>query len=222
MAKKPSDLIEDPIWQGSDAAVLLALSGDLSILISEDDVILDVCEPAEGSFSVDLRDNWVGKSVTDIVSKDSAEKVNRLLGSNAATATDATRWRHLNFMAADGVEVPLLTKHFAVETPGGVIRQIVCRDLRPMTELSSRWEKENRSLLQLVNEASTTEEKAQSASDLVGAAPLADIVAAAVDEVTRICIDEALNASDGNQAKAARILGITTTELRRRMGTLFH
>lgn len=211
----------DP-WRGYDAAALLASSGDVSFLLSESNEVIDVVVPEKEKFGVDLREAWRGRAFLEIVAKDSIDKVTSLLRLDTKPPTRGDRWRHLNFAIEGEAEIPLLAKNFRVETLYGEVHQVVCRDLRPMTELNARWQNENRQLLQQVTQASSKGSLNGSVSALVGSAPLADIMAAAADEVARICIEEALRSCAGDQVAAALVLGITGTELRRRRGMWTH
>lgn len=212
---------EDP-WSGYDAAALLATSGDVSFLLSQRGEILDVVVPEKDKFDVDLRAYWRGRAFADIVAKDSVDKVISLLNLDEQSTPRRNRWRHLNFVLEDHQDIPLLAKNFRLHTPYGQVLQIVCRDLRPMTELNARWQNENRQLLKRAEDQSSIDPLSSSADTLVGAAPLADIMAAAADEVARICIDEALRSSGGDKTAAANLLGITVKELRQRCRKSFH
>lgn len=222
MDEKPKNLGAKDPWRGYDAAALLAMSGDVSILLSADSMVLDVMVPEKDKFVANLRTTWRGQAFAQIVAKDSLGKIEPLLGFDAGKSSRSGRWRHLNFLVEGADEIPLLAKHFRVETPYGNVRQVVCRDLRPMTELSARWQEENSRLLNEVAQATAVDEGVRFAGDLVGSAPLADILTAAVDEVARICISEALTSSSGDQTAAAQLLGITVAELRRLRRTSLH
>ncbi|MEJ8562792.1 hypothetical protein QTO30_17285 [Yoonia sp. GPGPB17] len=219
MDERPTDIGGEDPWRGYDAAALLAMSGDVSILLSMDSLILDVMVPEKEKFDVDLRTSWVGRTFAEIVAKDSIGKIAPLLNLNAGTSSRNDRWRHLNFVVGVAAEIPLLAKHFRVGTPYGKVRQVVCRDLRPMTELNARWQDENSRLLVEVARAKAAK---SFAGDLVGSAPLADIMTAAVDEVAKICIEQALMLRDDDEVTAAQLLGITVAELRRRRRKPFH
>ncbi|MFG5382802.1 hypothetical protein [Yoonia sp. R2-816] len=222
MAEQPKDQRSEDPWRGYDAAALLAMSGDVSILLSADSMVLDVMVPEREKFGANLRTKWLGQAFAQIVAKDSLGKIEPLLGFNARVLSKSDRWRHLNFLVDGTGEIPLLAKHFRVETPYGNVRQVVCRDLRPMTELNARWQDENSRLLEQVAQATATNEANTFAVDLVGSAPLADIMAAAIDEVANICIEQSLKSCDGDETAAAQLLGITVAELRRRRTTSFH
>jgi len=91
-----------------------------------------------------------------------------------------------------------------------------------VTELNARWQHENSQLLNKVTQATAINTGKTFSGDLIGSAPLADILAAAVDEVARICISEALTSCGGDETRAAELLDITVAELRRRHSTSFH
>jgi len=222
MDEKPKNLAHDYPWRGYDSTALLAMSGDVSILLSAESVVLDVMVLEKEKFGVDLRTTWHGQAFADIVAKDSLGKIEPLLGFDTGKSSRSGRWRHLNFLVEESGEIPLLAKHFRVETPYGNVRQVVCRDLRPMTELSARWQDENSQLLNQIAQANSMNQDGTFAGDLVGSAPLADILNAAVDEVARICISEALAYCGGDETAAAQLLGITLVDLRRRRKTSLH
>lgn len=222
MGRAPNDGAGKDPWGGYDAAALLALSGDVSVLLSESNEVIDVVVPEKEKFDVDLRTTWRGRAFVDIVAKDSVGKIASLLRRDAKLPSRSDRWRHLNFVVKETMELPLLAKNFRVRTPYGHVHQVVCRDLRPMTELNARWQRENSQLIKQVADTAPTEPFSESASALIGAASLADIMSAAADEVARICIEEALRTCNGDEAAAAQLLKITRTELRRRRRTWTH
>ena len=213
---------QDP-WREYDAAALLAMSGDVSILLSADNVVADVIVPQKAQFDADLRAKWLGRAFEQIVARDSVGKIEPLLGLKTKMLSSADRWRHLNFVVEGAADIPLLAKHFRIETSYGYIRQVVCRDLRPMTELNAHWQNENSRLLEQVAQATAKNEANSFVGDLVGSAPLKYIMDAAVDEVARICIADALKSCNGNEIAAALLLGISPEELRWRWrGTSLH
>lgn len=209
---------------GYDAATLLAMSGDVSIYLSSDSesVVLDVMVTEKEKFDADLRAKWLGRRFEQIVAKDSLGKIEPLLTYDAGISSKDARWRHLNFLVEGAAEIPLLAKHFRVETPSGHVLLVVCRDLRPMTELNARWQNDYSRLFEQVAQATATNGTGTFADHLIGSAPLSDIMAAAVDEVAKLCIEEALKTCNGDEAAAAQLLCITTAELRRRRRTLAH
>lgn len=216
MGNLPIDAAGRDSWGGYDATALLASSGDVSVLLSVSNEVIDVVVPEKEKFDFDLRTKWRGRTFVDIVAKDSIGKIASLLGLNARPSTKGDRWRHLNFVVEGESEMPLLAKSFRVRTPYGQIHQVVCRDLRPITELNARWQNENGELLKQVASSPSTEPYSEAASALVGTAPLTAIMAAAADEVARICIEEALRSCGGDEAAAAQLLEISGTELSRR------
>lgn len=208
--------------RGHDAAALLAKSGDVSFLLSPQSEILEVIVPEKQKFDVDLSTYWRGRAFADIVSKDSVGKLASLLNLDEQAEPRNERWRHLNFVLSDHEEIPLLAKNFRIRTAHGHFHQVICRDLRPMTELNARWQNENQQLLKQSAEKPSPDPLSKSAGALIGATPLADIMAAAADEVARICIEEALRSTDGNAIAAARVLGITVKELQQRRRDSHH
>ncbi len=211
----------DP-WREYDAAALLALSGDISILLSDEFQIRDVVVPEKDKFEIDLRKKWLGLFFGEIVASDSIAKTESLLGSDACSSKNGARWRHLNLLAEDAPDVPVLAKYFVVRTAFGDVRQVICRDLRPMTELHALWQRDRRKLNEHLERTSAANTSSLPVDELVGAAPLADIIAAAADEVARMCIEEALRSNAGDEAAAAELLSISVGELRRRSRKNLH
>ena len=209
-------------WDDFDAAALLSMRSDVSLFLSDELLILEVFVTEPDKFNTDLRGAWKEKPFTEIVAKDSKNKIEALLVPSNDSSSIDPKWRHLNFLAEDGVGIPLLAKRFNVQTPHGQLAQVVCRDLRPMTELNRRWQRENTQLLQEVSKAKSERVGRTFAHGLVGSAPLSDIVAAAVDEVAKICISEALKLREGDEKAAADLLGITLEELRLKSRKRFH
>lgn len=205
---------------GEDVAALIAQTSDVSFSLAPDGKVTAAVLAPGTDFAFDVMAEWVGRRFVDIVGKDSQSKVAALLGANAALTGGNTRWRHLNLLVDGRPEVPLLAKHFEFDTPDGTARRVLCRDLRPLTELNSRWQNERQQAARQKAQTAQSERAGSSmataTSVLVGAAPLDQIVSAAVDEVVKICLEEALSSVGGNKAEAARLLGISLAELHAR------
>ena len=88
MAEPPKDLRDEHLWQRYEIAVLLASSGDVSILMSVDRVVLEVIVPDDDMFDAHIGSKWQGRDFNQLVANDSAAKIEPLLSENANTAAN--------------------------------------------------------------------------------------------------------------------------------------
>lgn len=114
-------------------AALLAAAADIALVIDRQGLISSVAV-GNPELSVIGHQRWQGKAWVDIVTSESRSKVTALLEDAAQHRT--RRWRHLNFPASQGGDVPML--YSAVQL--GEIGQVVAfgRDMRQLASLQQR------------------------------------------------------------------------------------
>jgi len=114
-------------------AALLAAAADIALVIDRQGLISSV---AVGNPELGLigHQRWQGKAWVDIVTAESRSKVTSLLEDAAQHRT--RRWRHINFPAGQGPDIPML--YSAVQL--GEMGQIVAfgRDMRQLASLQQR------------------------------------------------------------------------------------
>jgi transcriptional regulator PpsR len=116
------------------AGALVAASADVSLVMDEDGVILDVAfsdpDLAKAAYS-----DWLGRRWTDVVTIDTRPKIEDLL--REANARQPTRWRHVNHPSTTGgADVPVRYCAMRVGTTPRVVA--VGRDLRVLAALQQR------------------------------------------------------------------------------------
>jgi transcriptional regulator PpsR len=116
----------------AEAAALIAAAADIALILDENGIIRDVSVADQGLLD-DLagHETWVGKAWTDTVTEDSAQKVEMLLA--AAASKQELRWRHLNYPATTGPDVPILYAAVRTGTPERIVA--FGRDLRAVSTL---------------------------------------------------------------------------------------
>jgi transcriptional regulator PpsR len=116
-------------------AVLVASAADITLILDKAGTVRDVAIAAS-HLADELAGHarWYGRRWADIVTADSAGKVEMLLAN--AASRQAPEWRHLNHPAVSGADVPVLY----VAVPGGVPGRLVAfgRDQRPVSSLQRR------------------------------------------------------------------------------------
>ncbi len=117
------------------AAALIATAADLALIVDDAGVIRDV-SIAVPDLMEDLAGHasWVGKLWADTVMPDSRLKVAALLAD--AGAKGEPRWRHLNYPATSGADVPILYAAVRAGSPGRIV--VFGRDLRAVSSLQRR------------------------------------------------------------------------------------
>ncbi len=126
----------EPVYGSIDAqsaAALLAVGGDIAVIIDQAGVVQDVAFPA-GEPPVELATNWVGHPWADAVTKETRVKVDTLL-REAATAGLSKR-RQVNHRSPTGVDVPIAYTAIRVGQTGSVVA--VGRDMRHVSSLQQR------------------------------------------------------------------------------------
>ncbi len=117
------------------AATLVAAAADVSLVVNDAGVILDIAFNND-ELASELEDsaNWPGRPLAATVVEDSRSKVLGLLDEVRSEAR--SKWRHLNHMSANGDSVPVL--YCAVQSRAGGPFVLFGRDLRPMSALQQR------------------------------------------------------------------------------------
>lgn len=219
MTEPPDQAVELPL-DGIAITELIVECTDLSFFLSTEKIILEVYVADNIVLPFDPQEHWVGSKFNTIIASDSQNKAKQLIRTNAGLNPNTYLWRHINFVSKDGHQIPLLTKQFIFDSSGEDLYQIVCRDLRPLTDLNARWLKETKDLMALRDRNMLSDGASlpsSSADKLVGVAPLGDIVQSAVSEIIGMCLESANKATDGDDFAAARLLGISVAEYKDRM-----
>ena len=115
------------------AAVLLAASSDVALILDGQGVIRDVASGSE-EMPNEWFDDLIGRPWRETVTVESRDKVATLL--DEAGTTESPRWRHVNQAWAHGNDVPVLYTTVPIDDAGRVAA--VGRDLRPIATLQKR------------------------------------------------------------------------------------
>ncbi len=132
---KPFDASE-PSFGAIDAgtaAALLAVGGDIALIIDDAGIVRDVALPS-GDTTFDSSSEWVGRPWADTVSGDTRPKVDALL--REAATTGLSKRRQVNHSLALGTEVPVAYTALRVGRGGGIVA--VGRDMRHVSTLQQR------------------------------------------------------------------------------------
>lgn len=125
---------------GADmAGSLIAAATDVALVMDETGVIQDVAFGSEELLNQSGQD-WIGKSWLEIVTVESRAKVEASL--REATQGQKTKWRHINHLRPDGIDLPVSYSVFNVGASQGNGAQThtvaLGRDLRPSMALQQR------------------------------------------------------------------------------------
>ncbi len=113
---------------------LLGVTNDLSLVVDESGVVLDLSSSMEGLAAEELS-SWIGQPLLSVVTAESRRKVQGLLHLGVEATEGEPRWRQINLVLASGRELPTLLS--AVPVQGA--RTLVCgRDLRATATLQQR------------------------------------------------------------------------------------
>jgi transcriptional regulator PpsR len=117
------------------AARLIASSCDLALVLDSKEVIRDLSVRSETlRTQLGASEKWIGKRWADLVTSESRPKLALLL-REAAVDPDP-KWRHVNYPAAKGADVPVLHAAVALPESGRIV--VFGRDLRPISILQQR------------------------------------------------------------------------------------
>ncbi len=87
-----------------DAAILISVSTDISLVINKDGVIVDLSVGANDIPEIEYR-SWIGKPWTDTATVESKTKIEDLLSD--ASPNEKTEWRHINHPTDSGIDIPI-------------------------------------------------------------------------------------------------------------------
>lgn len=112
---------------------IVAAASDVAMVIDAHGIIQDV---RIGSTQIpsEITASWIGKPWLDVVTSESQVKVQEILAE--AHQPQAHRWRHVNYPAAQGPDMPVLCSAVQVGSSGQII--VFGRDLRNMASLQQR------------------------------------------------------------------------------------
>jgi hypothetical protein len=211
-----------PSLSSGQVETLLFHSADIVLTLAPDDTVIDVLP----SVMVDPRllVGWIGKPITDIVADDSLLKVPMLFADDASEKQREARWRHLNFQIEGSDGLPLLVKYFQFKGANDPVRLIVARDLRPVHEIQRQFQEAQLALGDQVNRLSRERDRAalpptgmRLEIPEIGQKPLDVIIAETAQALERLCIAEAMKVTQGDETKAAALLGLSQGDLTRRL-----
>ena len=115
------------------AASLLAVAGDIALVMDSAGVIRDVILPgADSQFSA--ASEWIGKSWIDTVTPDTRAKIDSLL--KEALSSGVSKRRQVNHLLVDGADVPISYTALRIGRNGGLAA--VGRDMRHVSALQQR------------------------------------------------------------------------------------
>lgn len=132
---KPFDASEPAFGaiDASTAAALLAVGGDIALVIDETGVVRDVALPA-GETAFDRSSEWVGRPWADTVSGDTRPKIDTLL--REAATSGLSKRRQVNHSLSSGSDVPVAYTALRIGRTGSVVA--VGRDMRHVSTLQQR------------------------------------------------------------------------------------
>ncbi|MBU3694963.1 MAG: transcriptional regulator PpsR [Rhodocyclaceae bacterium] len=116
----------------STAAALISAASDISLVLDDAGRVVRARLSRPDS-QLEQAQNWVGRTLADVVSVECRDKVEALLDD--ARAGRARKWRHLNHPDRDGRTLPI--EYSAIRLSDGQLL-VFGRDLRSVTELQKR------------------------------------------------------------------------------------
>ena len=132
---KPFDANEPALGaiDASTAASLLAVAGDIALVLDDAGVIRDIALPV-GDSQLNAANAWIGRTWADTATGDSRLKIDTLL--REATTVGMSRRRQVNHALADGIDVPVSYTALRIGRTGQVVA--VGRDMRHVAALQQR------------------------------------------------------------------------------------
>ena len=113
---------------------IVATASDIALVVDSNGVIDDFAVSAEGIDGASVA-SWAGRPVTEIVTPESASKIDELIA--AARRGEAPRWREINHPFGEGKDdLPVRYCALQASTEGHVM--LLGRDLRPVAALQRR------------------------------------------------------------------------------------
>jgi transcriptional regulator PpsR len=123
---------------GGDAiADLITAAADVVLILDGDGVIQDMAVGSDEMLDSGCQD-WIGKHWQQTVTVESKPKIDALLKTQGAPTSDGVRWRQVNQLLADGVDLPIAYSVAPIRTGDGTRSVAFGRDLRPQVVLQQR------------------------------------------------------------------------------------
>lgn len=134
-AKLPdaSDMVFDAL-DPSTAAALLAVTGDIALVMDAHGVIRDVAMHDGDTTDQVVASEWVGRSWVETVSSETRMKIEALI--REAATTGVSKRRQVNHITAAGNDVPFIYTAIRMGGGGGMIA--VGRDMRHLSVMQKR------------------------------------------------------------------------------------
>ncbi len=118
----------------STAAALLAVAGDIALVMDGSGVIRDVALSSGGDSHLEEASHWVGRAWSDTVTADSRGKIDTLI--KEAASQGVSKRRQVNHLLAEVAELPVAYTTLRLG-PGGTL-VAVGRDMRNVSTLQQR------------------------------------------------------------------------------------
>lgn len=131
----PAPLLAD---MGGDAiAELITAAADVVLILDRDGIIQDMALGSEDMLDSGCQD-WLGKPWLQTVTVESRPKIEALLKTQGAPTSDGVRWRQVNQLLGDGVDLPIAFSVAPIHRGQGARCVAFGRDLRPQVVLQQR------------------------------------------------------------------------------------
>lgn len=137
--QNPAPFLAD---MGGDAiAELISAAADVVLILDHDGVIRDMALGSEDMLDSGCQ-TWLGKSWSQTVTPESQPKIDALLSTQGGVNGDGVRWRQVNQVMADGIDLPIAYSVAPIRlgrSNGTGHRSVAFgRDLRPQVVLQQR------------------------------------------------------------------------------------
>jgi transcriptional regulator PpsR len=135
----PAPFLAD--MEGHAVAELISAAADVVLILDHEGVIRDMALGSEDMLDAGCQ-TWLGKSWAQTVTAESQPKIEALLGTEGGVNADGVRWRQVNQLIADGIDMPIAYSVAPIRigrSNGTGHRSIAFgRDLRPQVVLQQR------------------------------------------------------------------------------------
>ena len=135
----PAPFLAD--MEGHAVAELISAAADVVLILDHEGVIRDMALGSEDMLDAGCQ-TWLGKSWAQTVTAESQPKIEALLGTQGGVNADGGRWRQVNQLIADGIDMPIAYSVAPIRigrSNGTGHRSIAFgRDLRPQVVLQQR------------------------------------------------------------------------------------
>lgn len=126
-----------PDMSGDAIADLITAAADVVLILDRDGIIQDMALGSEDMLESGCQD-WLGKSWLQTVTTESKPKIEALLKTQGAPTSDGVRWRQVNQVLGDGVDLPIAFSVSPIHSGQGASCVAFGRDLRPQVVLQQR------------------------------------------------------------------------------------